>query len=44
MVAKGYLKKLMENQAVRSYMVWHSSEILEQFEVVLNTVNMEEAV
>ena len=43
-VAKGYLKKLMENEAVRSYVGRHASEILEQFELVLNTVSMEEAV
>jgi len=39
-----YLKKLMENDAVRSYVARHASEILEQFELVLNTVSMEEAV
>ena len=43
-VAKGYLKKLMENEAVRSYVGRHAPEILEQFELVLNTVSMEEAV
>lgn len=43
-VAKGYLKKPMENEAVRSYVVRQASEILEQFELVLNTVSMEEAV
>jgi len=43
-VAKGYLKKQMENAAVRSYVARHASEILEQFELVLNTESMEEAV
>ena len=43
-VAKGYLKKLMENEAARSYVARHAAEILEQFELVLNTVSMEEAV
>ena len=43
-VAMGYLKKLMENEAVRSYLARHAPEILEQFELVLKTVNMEEAV
>lgn len=43
-VAKGYLKKLMENEAVRSYVARHAPEIEEQFELVLNTVSMEEAV
>ena len=43
-VAKGYLKKLMENEAVRSYVARHAGEILEQFDLVLNTLSMEEAV
>jgi len=43
-VAKGYLKKLMENEAVRSYVTRHAVEILEQFDLVLNTLSMEEAV
>ena len=34
----------MENEAVRSYVARHASEILEQFDLVLNTVSMEEAV
>jgi hypothetical protein len=34
----------MENEAVRSYVARHAPEILEQFELVLNTVSMEEAV
>lgn len=42
-VARGYLKKLTENEAVRSYIARHSPEILEQFELVLNTVSLEEA-
>jgi hypothetical protein len=41
---RGYLKKLMENEAVRSYVARHASEIFEQFKLVLNTVSMEEAV
>ena len=43
-VAKGYLGKLLANEAVRSYVARHAPEILEQFELVLNTVSMEEAV
>lgn len=43
-VAKGYLEKLMENDAVSSYVARHAPEIREQFELVLNTVSMEEAV
>lgn len=34
----------MENEAVRSYVAQHTPEILEQFELVLSTVSMEEAV
>ena len=43
-VAKGYLRKVMENEAVRSYVARHAAEILEQFDLVLNTLSMEEAV
>ena len=44
MVAKGYLTKLLSNDAVISYIQRHEPEILEQFELVVNTVSMEEAV
>ncbi len=44
MVAKGYLTKLLGNDAVKSYITRHEPEILEQFELVVNTVSMEEAV
>ncbi len=43
-VAKGYLTKLLGNDAVKSYITRHESEILEHFELVVNTVSMEEAV
>ncbi|MCF8176943.1 MAG: hypothetical protein K9J74_00395 [Sulfuritalea sp.] len=43
-VAKGYLTKLLCNEAVKSYITRHEPEILEHFELVLNTVSMEEAV
>jgi hypothetical protein len=43
-VAKGYLKRVLENEAVRAYVVRDAPEILEQFELVLNTVSMEEAI
>ena len=43
-VAKGYLKKVLENEAVHAYVGRHAPEILEHFELVLNTVSMEEAV
>ena len=44
MVAKGYLTKLLSNEAVKSYILRHEPDILEQFELVVNTVSMEEAV
>lgn len=43
-VAKGYLKKVLENEAVRAFVDRTAPEILEQFELVLNTVSMEEAI
>jgi ParB-like chromosome segregation protein Spo0J len=43
-VAKGYLTKLLGNDAVKSYITRHEPEILEHFELVVNTVSMEEAV
>ena len=43
-VAKGYLTKLLSNEAVNSYIHRHEPEILEQFELVVNNVSMEEAV
>jgi pterin-4a-carbinolamine dehydratase len=36
--------KLMANEAVKSYILRHEPDILEQFELVVNTVSMEEAV
>jgi len=38
------LTKLLSNEAVNSYVRRHEPEILEQFELVVNTVSMEEAV
>ena len=43
-VAKGYMTKLLSNEAVKSYIQRHEPDILEQFELVVNTVSMEEAV
>ncbi len=43
-VAKGYLTKLLANQAVKSYVGRHEAEILTHLELVVNTVSMEEAV
>ena len=43
-VAKGYLTRLASNAAVKSYIDRHAPEILEHFELVVNTVSMEEAV
>ncbi len=39
-----YLTARMESDAIRSYVTRHASEFLEQFDLVLNTVSMEEAV
>ena len=43
-VAKGYLTKLLTNEAVKSYIGRHEPEILTHLELVVNTVSMEEAV
>lgn len=43
-VAKLYLTKLLGNDAVKSYITRHEPEILEHFELVVNTVSIEEAV
>lgn len=43
-VAKGYMTKLLSNEAVKSYILRHESDILKQFELVVKTVSMEEAV
>jgi RepB plasmid partitioning protein len=42
-VAKGYLTKLVSNTAVKSYIARHTPEIMEHFELVVNTISMEEA-
>jgi hypothetical protein len=42
-VAKGYLTKMVGNEAVRSWLSRHAPEILEQFDLVINTTSMEEA-
>lgn len=43
MVAKGYLAKLLANDAVNSYISHHVPDILTHLELVVNTVSMEEA-
>ncbi len=43
-VAKGYLTKLLANEAVKSYIGRHEPDILRHLELVANTVSMEEAV
>lgn len=43
-VAKGYLKKVLEKDAFRAYVGRNAPEILQQFELVLTTVRIEEAV
>ncbi len=42
-VAKGYLNKLLSNETVKDYIQRLEPEVLEQFELVVNTVSMEEA-
>ncbi len=44
MVVKGHLTKLLGNDAVKSYITRHEPEIVELFELVVNTVSMEQAV
>ena len=39
-----YLAKLLANEAVKSFVGNQAPEILEHFEMVVNTVSMEEAV
>jgi ParB-like chromosome segregation protein Spo0J len=43
-LAKGYLAKLLGNEAVKTFIDRQEPEILEHFELVVNTVSMEEAV
>ena len=43
-LAKGYLTKLLANAAVKTFIERQEPEILEHFELVVNTVSMEEAV
>ena len=43
-MAKGYLPKLLANEAVKSYLQRHDPGILEQFELAVNTVSVEEGV
>ena len=42
--AFSYLAKLLGNDVVKSYITRHELEILEHFELVVNTVSMEETV
>ena len=43
-VAKGYITKLLANEAVNSYIARHQPEILSHLELVVNTDSMEEAI
>jgi hypothetical protein len=43
-LAKGYLNKLLANEAVKTFVNRQEPEILVHFEMVVNTVSMEEAV
>ena len=42
-VAKGYLNKLMGNEAVRTYEARNASNTIEHFELVLNRISIEDA-
>lgn len=44
MVAKGYLAKLLGNDAVKSYITRHEPEIFGYLELMVSTGSMEEAV
>lgn len=43
MVAKGYIAKLLNNESVNDYIFKHEPEIAGHFELVANTISMEEA-
>jgi hypothetical protein len=43
-LAKGYLTKLLNNESVKSFIERQEPEILEHFELVVNTTSMEESV
>jgi hypothetical protein len=43
-VAEGYTGKLLFNAAVNRYILRHDPDMLAQFNLVVNTVSMEEAV
>ena len=42
LVAKGHMTKLLFNEAVNSYILRHEPNMLAQFELLVNTVSMEE--
>ena len=44
MLAKGFITKLLANESVKHFIERNESEILEHFELVVNTVSMEEVV
>jgi hypothetical protein len=44
MVAKGFITKLLANESVKHFIDCNDREILAHFELVINTVSMEEAV
>ncbi len=43
-LAKGFIAKLLANESVKHFIECNENEILEHFELVVNTVSMEEAV
>ena len=44
LVARGCMTKLPSNEADNSYIPWHEPDMLAQFNLVVSTVSMEEAV
>ncbi len=42
--AKAYMTKLLSNKAVKSYILRHEPDILEQFQLAVNAISIEEAV
>jgi hypothetical protein len=43
-VARGYLSKLISTPTVKDYLTQNHPDILDTFELVVNTVSMDEAV
>lgn len=41
-LAKGYLTRLLENESVRQYLVQHQSDLLGEFEAIVETVSLDQ--